>query len=222
MSKLILNIFGTFIIGLVFGYACMFTFNETKVGKKAPLTSSRETASVDHQDHDHDVMAKLEVHELLYSYLDIRVQSTEISQSDDEVSVVKALITARKDTPTGLTYEWLLHKNMKSSSTLTGEIPALKEGEVYEVTLSVSGFSKENRSYLSFGIDGNLEQKKLHKEFLATSRPEDSFEYVVEQRNLQERKEIERKTAGSASKMGTTEDTKTFLEKKFSKDRIIK
>lgn len=226
MSKFILNACGTFIIGLVFGYACVFTFNQNKVDLEKSAHSkeiSRETASVHEHGHSHDhgVIAKLDSHELLYNYVDVKIQLTDIAESDSGVSLVKAVLTAYKSMPSPFKYSWNLHQDMTSSSTLTGEIPALNEGETYEVTLAVVGFSKENRSYLSFGIDGNLEQNQIHKEFLATSRPEDSFEYVVQQRNLQERKEIERKTAGEASKMGG-EETKTFLEKKFSKDRIIK
>lgn len=117
-----------------------------------------------------------------------------------------------------MSYSWILGEDVVSQDSLIGSIPALKGGESHEVEFRVLGFSKEFQSYLSLTIDTQIENQIVRKDYLSTSRPEDSFEYLVQRNNQIEKSQLE-KTKG-VNKMGSNQ--KTALEKKFNPSEIIK
>lgn len=174
----------------------------------------RETASINDEEH---TLTKLAARQIYQDYFDIHIKHDFISNNDKNSSVVKAIIVAKKDLPEGLRYQWILGESVSvSSSHIDGTLGALKQGNQKEIPLIVYGFNKQAQTYLSFVLSGEVDNHKLHKEVLSSSRPEDSFEYVVQQAYAQEKvQEQQERAAGKV-------ETKSIKPKKFDLNKIIK
>lgn len=226
--QFILNSACTVAIGVVFGYGVIYSFHQSQAEVQQITGHTRSTsrgiaslgAPVVVHDESHFGIFKMSQHEKLFDYLEVKIQHIEIAQSADDFSKVIAMIKAKKDLPPNLKYQWKLARDMRSDDLSSGFIPALKAGDIKEIELNVRGFSKEFQTYLGLVVSGFVEGESLSREYLSSSRPEDSFEYVVQQRNLNERRELEKKN-GSSNKMGE-KPQQTFLERKFSTQNLIK
>lgn len=215
MSKqFVLNTVCLIILGFFIGYASVYVF--LKPSPMLQLAQKRDPSSLNV--YQNQPQFKLGTEALLYSYIDVRIKHESIAEKKDDYSVVKALVTAKKDIPHSMSYSWILGEDVVSQDSLIGSIPALKGGESHEVEFRVLGFSKEFQSYLSLTIDTQIENQIVRKDYLSTSRPEDSFEYLVQRNNQIEKSQLE-KTKG-VNKMGSNQ--KTALEKKFNPSEIIK
>jgi hypothetical protein len=65
-------------------------------------------------------------------------------------------------------------------------------GETKELSLRVQNYSKEFRSHVSFTVQGSLGAHPVNRDTIVSSRPEDSFEYVVQQAEIQRQKNSSR------------------------------
>lgn len=161
-------------------------------------------------------LSKLASQQIYQDYFDVRIKHESLAQKADDTSVVKAIITAKKDLPAGLSFRWKLGEDVSTSENLLGQLGELKQGEQHEVHLTVHGFSQQNKRYLSFIVDGQLDQHEVRKETLSSSRPEDSFEYVVQQAHAVEKAEAAAQRANG--KVGA----KSVRGKKFDLNNIVK
>jgi hypothetical protein len=163
-------------------------------------------------------LTKLASQQIYQDYFDVRIKHEFISETEDGQSSVKAIVTAKKDLPLGLSYEWKLGEKVSSTSTqMTGPLKAIKRGENQEITLSVYGFTKHSKKFLSFIVSGKIDQHDLQKESLSSSRPEDSFEYVVQQAH-----QLDQERAQEEAKLNGKVKTKSVRSKKFDPKNIIK
>ena len=101
---------------------------------------------------------------------------------------------------------------MSSADVLDGQLEALTKGQSKEFSIRVVGFSKQSNSHINFIVSGQIGQHNLRRAVIASSRPEDSFEYVVEQAAREEQK------TGKIQKLSNGKS----VRKKFDLDKVIK
>jgi hypothetical protein len=193
----ILKSAGIMIIGGLIGY------NVVKYSSEKNVEQNRLLASVP--------MAKLGSQQLAHTFFETKVHLKEIAKSESETSILKVTITALKNIPAGLTYNWVLPKDVHLVSGFTNElVGTLNQGEVKEFEIQVNGFSKELRKYVSFEIAGQVNQLPLRHEVLLSSRIEDSLEYLIHQNELKKN-----------SKIGT-QKLRARAKTKFAPENVIK
>ena len=155
---------------------------------------------------------KLGADQISRDYYDIKIINEVVAEKKSETSIIKVTITAKKDLPVGLQYKWQLHKDMTSSDILIGALDALPAGTKKEFSLRVVGFSKEFNSHVNFLVFGQIGDHNLRRSVITSSRPEDSFEYIVEQAALAEQK------TGKIQKLSNGKS----VRKKFDLDKVVK
>ena len=130
------------------------------------------------------------------SLFDVQTDLSGLAAVDSEISILKVSIEAFKPVNSGLFYKWTLPPGVQLvSGTESESLPSLNAGQKLEVSIKVKGFSKQLRRYASFSIDGNLNNYRVQRELLLSSRVEDSLEYRIQQSELKKEK-------NSANKMG--------------------
>lgn len=138
-------------------------------------------------------MAKLASIQNAQQLFEIRSRTVSVAQTQDETSTVKVVITPYDNYNNELNFNWELPEDVRViSGEVQGTIQKFEKHKPIELTLDVTGFSKEKRNYISFKISGMLNHLPVSQDILVTSRPEDSFEYLV-----QKNAEIEEKTKKS-------------------------
>ena len=207
LNSICITLFGTFL-----GYGV------THIAMSNNQSHSLDMASLAPNENDHRI-TKLASQQIYQDYFDVRIKHDSISETENGQSTVKALVTAKKDLPAGLSFSWKLGENVTSNSPeISGQLAAIKRGETQEVLLPVYGFTKQSKRFLSFIVSGKVDKHDLHKESLSSSRPEDSFEYVVQQAHQLEQE----RAADEASKNNGKVKTKSVRSKKFDPANIIK
>lgn len=116
------------------------------------------------------------------SVFDIKVTNVLIGATEADPSVVQVDVEVFKALPAGLPYSW----NIPDDVTIlegqqAGQFAEFSANQIQTITLKIKGYNKTKKSYLGFYIDGTLGNVKLQRNALLSSRPEDSFEYVVQQ-----------------------------------------
>ncbi len=144
-------------------------------------------------------MSKMAVEQISKSILNIQLKKSLIGLTDSDSSTVEVSLEALQPIPAGVPFHWNLPEGVTVLSGAShGLLPEFAANQVHEFTLQVSGFSKAKKSYLSFSVKGDMGSIKLQQEVLFSSRPEDSFEYVVQ--NYEKAKMAASKASGKASK----------------------
>ncbi|MFZ3231780.1 MAG: hypothetical protein WA160_16360 [Pseudobdellovibrio sp.] len=126
-------------------------------------------------------MSKIASDQYSKTLIDVRIKNIDIAQLENDVSTVKVSLEAFKPLPAGLNYSWILPKNIQIVDGLAnGILTEFSANQIQELTLKIKGYSKAKKSYLSFSVSGEIENSAFKREVLLSSRPEDSFEYVVQ------------------------------------------
>ena len=173
MSKyIVLKTICVSVLGVSFGYGL------TKVMHTEYEYTNRSTASVP--------LVKLGMDEASFDYIDIKIDNVSLGEKKDETSLVQVHITALKDIPNSLEFRWVLGKDVLTSENLEGILEPMAKGQNKIYELRVQNYSKEWQSYVSLALTGNMSGHKVKREVIVSSRPEDSFEYVVQQAALAE------------------------------------
>lgn len=157
-------------------------------------------------------ITKIGIDQISRDYFDIKIANQSVAAQNDEVSVIQVTVTALKNLPAGLQYNWNLHKDMTTTDSLTGPLDEMVVGAKKELNLHVVGFSKQINSHVNFSISGQIGEHPLQRTVIISSRPEDSFEYVVEQAALNEQK------TGKIQKLSNGKS----VRKKFDLNKVIK
>ncbi len=127
--------------------------------------------------------SKLGSEQFAKSLFNIKISHEELAQSNDDFSVVTVTIEAIKSFPAGLSYSWSLPDTANLiDGELSGSLEEFSAHQTKEFRIKVKGYSREVRTYISFAIRGGLDNKGVDRDVLISSRPEDSFEYVVQER----------------------------------------
>lgn len=202
-SKFIVKSFFVSIVGLFLGYASMNILVAMNTSTKSEQFERTIASSP---------ITKIGIDQIARDYFDIKITNQSVAVKNDEASVIQVIVTALKPLPVGLQYKWQLHKDMSSTDPLTGQLEDMAAGAKKEFTLRVTGFSKQINSHINFVIFGQIGEHNLRRSVITSSRPEDSFEYVVEQAALNEKK------TGQIQKLSNGKSVK----KKFDPSKVIK
>lgn len=215
----ILNLFSVTILGLFVGYASTHVLLETNKNEILRETINRKISSVESLTETKYTLSKLGSEQVYQDYFDVRIKHEKIT---NEESTVKAIITAKQDLPAGFNFKWILGQDVQATSSLSaGILNEIKKGDQSEIYLNVYGFNKKQKTFLSFEISGVVNGQKIFKETLSSSMPEDSFEYLVQQKYEDEMKLIEKNQKSSGKIFGQSAE-KSFSMKKFDLENIIK
>lgn len=146
-------------------------------------------------------MGKMANEQFAKSVFDIKVKNVEVGLAETDPSTVQVSIEAFNDLPEGLSYNWNLPEDISiTEGAQQGLLPKFSANEVQTLELKIKGYNKAKKSFISFSIEGTLGSTKLKREVLLSSRPEDSFEYIVQ--NYEKSKQAEAKIN---SKLGKAE-----------------
>lgn len=170
--------------------------------------ASRNTASIP--------LTKIGVDQASYSFLDMKIENVSLAEKTEETSLVQVRITALRDIPAALNYKWILGRDVSSSEPLEGILEPLTQGQSKVYEIRVQNYSREFQSHVSLALSGDLSGHNVQREVIVSSRPEDSFEYVVQQAAL-----AEKNAAKNNGKVQTLSNGKSVSEK-FRKEKIIR
>jgi len=164
--------------GLIIGFLSMHLILNKNVVQRG-LASQKESPFI---------IQKLSLDMVSRNYFHIKLTSDDIAEKQDGISTVKAIVTAYQDIPAGLEYKWNLEKGATSHSILEGILPAISAGQTYEFQITTQNFSHEIQNHISISISGKIAEHTVQRDAIIASRPEDSFEYVL-QKAAEERKQ---------------------------------
>jgi hypothetical protein len=124
------------------------------------------------------------------SLFDVKLNTDGLALRDSDMSIITVSVVAANDLPdAGITYKWNLPSDVQLlDGTAASTIGAFSAGQSKDFTIKVKNFSKELRKYISFEVQGDLNQLPLKREVLISSRIEDSFEYMLQQNELKKNK----------------------------------
>ncbi len=170
----ILKSFVVVIVGALLGYNGLHFFYLDK-------NNTRALASLP--------MSKISKDQSSQYLFEIILNTDELAQNNSDISVLKIKIQALKNFNSGLTYIWNLPQDIDVvEGYLTGPLEAFNANEEKEFILKVRNFSKQSKKFISFEVLGLLNEKNVRREVLISSRVEDSFEYTIQQNELNNRK----------------------------------
>lgn len=158
-------------------------------------------------------LTKLGVDQVSYDYFNVSIDNKSLSESSSESSVVSVKVTALKNIPVQLNYQWLLGREVVAFDDLTGVITPMTAGEEKIFEIRLQNYSKEFLTHVSFIVTGVLGQHTVNRETLISSRPEDSFEYLVQKNEMrinQNQHNIQKLSTGES------------INKKFHPSKIIR
>lgn len=159
----------TFVIGLgaILGYSSVKMFSQ-------PSENNRQLASL--------TFSKLGSEQFAKTLFDIKIRNESVAILSTEISTVKVFVEAHKSFSAGLVYSWNLPDNVTLiEGDANGSFQDFTASQTKELVIKVKGYSKEAKNYISFTVKGVLDDKKIERDILVSSRPEDSFEYVVQE-----------------------------------------
>ena len=140
---------------------------------------------------------------------DIIVNTDELALTEDDISTIKVNIHALKNINAGLIYSWNLPEDIELiDGYLNDSLGVLTANQSKEFVIRVKGFSKSFKKFISFEVQGEFEQRPIHREILISSRIEDSLEYIIQQNELNK----------SKNQINKLDNGKT----KFSLDRVVR
>lgn len=127
-------------------------------------------------------VSKMAVEQYSRTLVELKVETSQIAQNENDPSIIEVSIEAFREIPAGIPFTWNLPEDIEViSGAQSGLLPEFATNQIHIFELKVTGFSKLKKSFISFSVNGEVGAIKLKREILFSSRPEDSFEYVVQQ-----------------------------------------
>ena len=144
-------------------------------------------------------ISKMAAEQYSKTIMDVKVTKSDIGLTESDSSTIEVSVEALQPIAAGIPFSWNLPEGvLVIEGPQYGLLPDFAANQVHEFTLKVSGFNKIKKSFISFLIKGDFGNAKIKQEVLLSSRPEDSFEYVVQQ--YEKSKVAESKANGKATK----------------------
>ncbi len=159
---------------MIITFGALVGYGSTKIFMNEPIQKNRTIASYPITKLGQDQNARF--------LFDIKINTDGLAPREDEVTILKANIQALKNFGPGLVYTWNLPNDITLvEGKLTEDLGDFSANQTREFMISVRGFSKQQKKFVSFEIKGQLESRSINREILISSRPEDSFEYLIQQ-----------------------------------------
>ena len=135
------------------------------------------------------------------NYFDLELNNLELSTDPNQASRVELKITALKDFPNEISYEWNKHKDHTINDESVGTIPALKAGEVFTRIIQITGFHKNEQSHLSLTIKGSFGKTHVDRSAILASQMDQTLEHIVQEAAKHYKKEKKDSDVGVQSKI---------------------
>jgi hypothetical protein len=146
-------------------------------------------------------MSKMASEQVSKSLIDMRLRNLEVGLLADDVSTIRMTLQTFKPIPAGVNYTWNLPSDVQLvEGKISDQLPEMAANQTKEIIIKVKSYNKIKKSYISFLIEGNVENTNFKRESLVSSRPEDSFEYVVQDYERSQKAE-----ARAMNKMGKSD-----------------
>lgn len=166
-----INILKSFSIIFIGGF---IGFYSVKQIQNRPNEKNRQLASI--------TFSKLGSQQFAQQLFSLSINNQSIANDDNDLSTLKATIKAHKSFPKGLAFKWNLPDDVQLiSGSATGELNDFTINQEKEFSIEIKNFSKKTKKFISFNIQGNLTDKAVEKSAFFSSKPEDSFEFIVQQ-----------------------------------------
>ncbi len=155
--------------GALFGYYSV----QIITASTQPTSQNRFLASA--------TISKLGNEQFARSIFDIKIQNEKIAETTEETSIVRVSIQAFQKLPAGLIFTWHLPKDAELvEGSLTGLVSELDIDQVEEFQIKLKGYSQAEQTHVVFAVKGDMLNTAIDRNVIVSSRPEDSFEYVVQ------------------------------------------
>ncbi len=135
------------------------------------------------------------------NYFDLELNVISLANDLNEASYIEMKITALKDFPNEISFQWNKHKNHSLNDQYTGIIPALKAGDVFRREIQVTGFSKTNQSHVSLTIKGNFGKFSVDRSAIVASQVDQTFEHIVQQAAINHQRQKKNNDVDTQSKV---------------------
>lgn len=120
------------------------------------------------------------------SFVNVQMEFKDLAHKDVDVTEIKAYVTLLKSTNNSLSYKWQLPEGAQIvEGSAEGVLDNVAEEAPQELTLKVSGFSKEDKKLISLTASTFIGENIFSNVGLISSRPEDSYEFIAN-RNFKE------------------------------------
>ena len=137
------------------------------------------------------------------NYFDIELNSLELATNPNQASRVELKITALKDFPNEIGYEWSKHKDHTINNESVGTIPALKAGEVFTREIQITGFHKNEQSHVSLTIKGSFGKTNVDRSAILASQMDQTLEHIVQEAAKNRQRQKKNSDVDAQSKVGS-------------------
>ena len=150
-------------------------------------------------------LSKIGSEQLSRSMFDIKIRNEVISETGLGVSTVQVTLEAFQKIPPGLTYHWVLPEGAEVvvEGSISGVISEIDQNQAQEFAIKLKGYAHEKKAHVVFAVKGDINQSLINRDVIVSSRPEDSFEYIVQA--YEQKKEVDpaaKKKLGKSSLRG--------------------
>lgn len=137
------------------------------------------------------------------NYFDLELNSVELATDPNQASRVELKITALKDFPNEISYEWNKHKDHTINDESSGTIPALKAGEVFTREIQITGFHKNVQSHVSLTIKGSFGKMHVDRSAILASQMDQTLEHIVQEAAKNHQRQKKNSDVDAQSKVDT-------------------
>lgn len=137
------------------------------------------------------------------NYFDLELNNVELANNQNQASRVELKITALKDFPNEISYEWHKHKNHSLNDEPVGTIPALKAGDVFSKEIQINGFHKNEQSHVSLTIKGSFGKTRVDRSAILASQMDQTLEHMVQQAAKNRQRQKKGSEVDAQSKIST-------------------
>ncbi|NUN04931.1 MAG: hypothetical protein HUU57_04130 [Bdellovibrio sp.] len=110
----------------------------------------------------------------------VEIASTNIPESDNDETTLTGRILVNQEFNSELEYAWGLPEDVQVIEGNTSDIlVGVQKGQLIELKLTVTGFSKEKQKLISLQASGKKGAEVLGTSAMLASRPEDTWEAVA-------------------------------------------
>ncbi len=185
----ILKVNVTILLGIICGYAISQNIPQLNL-------SDRNVASIpSHYKLGADFSSQ--------NYFDLELSSLELATDPNQPSRVELKITALKDFPNEISFEWNKHKDHTINDESVGTIPALKAGEVFTREIQITGFYKHEQSHISLTIKGSFGKIHVDRSSILASQMDQTLEYIVQESAKNRQRQKKNNDVDAQSKVST-------------------
>lgn len=109
----------------------------------------------------------------------VKIEATQLAESDDDITTLKAYFKAQTQQTTKFTYNWNLPNDVTLiNGEFKGEFSiSSDQSEIYSVEIQLKNFSKESKKIASIQTEAIIRNQVVGNSYAISSQPENTWEY---------------------------------------------